>query len=100
MWTSTLPDDPIVARWWRDRERQIRGEQIRREVTVAAELRAERIERCRQLAHRVDMRAAGALSRDRRARIERRRDERSSRAYGGYEPVEHSAHAGRVLNVR
>ena len=25
MWTSTIPDDPVVARWWaeRDRDRQV-----------------------------------------------------------------------------
>ena len=77
------------------------------EVTVAADLRADRIERLRALAHEVDMRAAGALANDRWEQIQRRRDPRSVRSYGGYRvescgadpEVEHSG-GGWVLGVR
>lgn len=112
-WTPTLPAEPRSDRWWHDRWI------YQQEAVVADARRAERIERCRQLAHEVDMRCAGALSADRWERIQRRRggmvhdhrmvhDQGFVREHGGYQvdswgatpEIEHSAPAGRVLSVR
>src|SRR5262245_13093737 len=68
MW-APLPPAPPPPGWW------VHLETDRWVAGIEADLRAERIERLKALAHRVDMRAAGALARDRWARIQRRGDE-------------------------
>jgi hypothetical protein len=110
MW-APLPPAPPERGWWTELPTEldywVEG--------VRDGLRAERIERCRQLAHEVDMRAGGALSRDRWARSERRHDMRDAHDHHGYDSwgaghgracgiggrggeVEHRA-GGRILGV-
>jgi hypothetical protein len=112
---SVLPDDPIVAASWRRAaEREEVAEWAEADRAERAE-RAERIERLKARVHEVDMRAAGALARDRWRRIEWRhvqingRDERMThvRPYGGYQvdswgakpEVEHRG-GGWIVDVR
>ena len=101
MWTSTLPDDPIVAGWWAEREQR-----AQQEAAVADARRAERIEHLHRRCHELDMKLAGVLSADRWRRIQRRGEQRSAGSHG-YEselwrglPVEHSAAPGRIQSVR
>ena len=77
MW-APLPPAPPPPGWW------VHLETDRWVAGIEADLRAERIERLKALAHRVDMRAAGALSRDRWDRIWRRHDERRNVHHHGY----------------
>jgi hypothetical protein len=94
--------------WWTKLETAEQWETRRWVDGIAADLWAERIERLRARVHEVDMKAAGALSRDRWDRIQRRSNQRVVRSYGGYQveswgarpEVEHSGHWGRVLGVR
>jgi hypothetical protein len=73
---APLPPDPPAAGWWTQLETADEWETRRWVEGIADGLRAERIERCRQVAHEVDMRVAGALSADRWERMQRRQDER------------------------
>jgi hypothetical protein len=101
-WTPTLPTEPRSDRWWHD------VWIYQQEAAVADARRAERIERLRARVHEIDMKVAGAQSRDRWRRIQRRRDQREVRSHGGYRveswgarpEVEHSAPLGRILSVR
>jgi hypothetical protein len=65
-WSPILPAEPRSDRWWHDRWI------YEQEAAVADARRAERIEQLRATVHRLDMKIAGALSRDRWRRIERR----------------------------
>jgi hypothetical protein len=76
-WTPQIPGEPRSDRWWHD------VWIYQQEAAVAAGRRAERLERCRQLAHDIDMRAAGALQSAEWDRIQRRRDERGAHDYHG-----------------
>ena len=59
-------DPPEPVGWWTELSEQRRRDDLDRWIDgIADALRADRIERALQLAHEVDMRAAGALSRDR-----------------------------------
>jgi hypothetical protein len=101
---APLPADPPPPGWWTQLEEQNLDAWLE---GIESDLRAERIERLRALAHRTDMKAAGALQRDRWERIQRRHDERFARPYHGYRvdswgagpEVEHHP-GGRVLRVR
>jgi hypothetical protein len=101
-WTPTLPAEPRSDRWWHD------VWIYQQEAAVADARLSERLERCRQLAHDIDRRCAGAQSDARWNQIQRRHDQRFVRLYGGYRleswgatpEVEHSAPAGRILDVR
>jgi hypothetical protein len=106
MWEAQPASQPPPG-WWHQLETAGQWETRRWVDGVAAELRAERIERVRAAAHRLDMRAAGALSRDLWERIQRRRDQRDLRSHGGFQVdswgarPEISRHGGgRVLSVR
>src|SRR5262245_7550040 len=88
-WTPLPPAKPEPG-WWTllptETDRWVEG--------IRSELRAERIERLKALAHRIDMRAAGALSRDRRARSDRRRHERRYAHHGYVEGVVPGSNVG------
>jgi hypothetical protein len=73
MW-SPRPSEPPPAGWWHELETAEQYETRRWVEGIADGLRAERIERLRARIHEVDMKAAGALARDRWERINRRRD--------------------------
>jgi hypothetical protein len=112
-----LPPVPPAAGWWTELslDRWVAGVA----AGMAATERAERAERLRALAHKVDMRCAGALAADRWERIQRRRggmvhdhrmvDDRGFvREHGGFQvdswgaghgEIEHHP-GGRVLGVR
>jgi hypothetical protein len=100
-WSSTLPAEPRSDRWWHD------VWIYQQEAAVADARRAERIEALRARVHEVDMKLAGAQSRDRQRRIQRWFDQREVRSHGGYRveswgargEVEH-APLGRILAVR
>jgi HK97 family phage prohead protease len=62
---SPLPDDEIVASWWRDADARAAEE------AAADAHQAERIERLRARCREIDLRLAGALSADRQRRIRR-----------------------------
>jgi hypothetical protein len=104
---SPLPPDPPAPGWWHELPT---AEQVatRRWVEgIASDLRAERIERLRALAHALDMKAAGALQGAEWDRIQRRHDLQSAVRYkgmlvnsGGAREVEHSGPRGQVLSVR
>jgi hypothetical protein len=92
MWTSTLPDDPIVASWWVEAETAREWETCRRA--------AEQDKRMRQLRRRVekiDESIVLALSASDARRHLRRQGiyERSDRLG----PIEHSRHVGQILRV-
>jgi hypothetical protein len=106
-WQSVIPADPTVAGWWREAAER---EEAERRAAVAAradELRAEKIERLKALAHRVDMRAAGAVQSANWERIQRRADMRGAVRHPGGTLVSQSAGrevfhhpGGRILDVR
>jgi hypothetical protein len=50
---STLPDDPIVAGWWREQERRARWDVVADELRAVREAKA-RVRRLRQLRRRVE----------------------------------------------
>jgi phage head maturation protease len=66
MWVSTLPDDPVVAGWWRESQRRARLDEA-----VRAEEQARSLRRLRRRVERLDMQLAGLQSADRWARIQR-----------------------------
>jgi 4-alpha-glucanotransferase len=68
-WIQTLPDDPVVAAWWREREQRAHQEVAVAAELRAAELRAERIEQLHRRVHKLDMALAGVLSADRWEKI-------------------------------
>ena len=101
MW-SPLPPAPPERGWWTELPTEfdhwVEG--------VRDGLRAERIERCRQLAHETDMTAGFALARDRRTRAERRYERRGVSLNEEHHPggvgvgeVEHYPGGG-ILGVR
>ena len=106
MW-APLPSEPPAPGWWHELPAAEQMATDRWVEGIASELRAERIERLKALAHRIDMRAAGALQGAEWDRIQRRRDLQSAIHYKGQlvdswgagpEITHHSA--GRVLSVR
>ena len=107
-WVSTLPADPVVAASWRRVAEREEAEAAAREAELAATQLADRVERLQAKVHRIDMKLAGALSRDRWNKIQRRFDQQSVRSHGGYlvesagysPEIEHSAHWGQILSVR
>jgi hypothetical protein len=106
-WAPTIPvEPPTVPGWWTELETAEQYETPRWVEGIAAEVRAERIERLHQRCHEVYMAAAGALSADRWKKIQRRRDERDAVWRGGYlvdrttgREVEHRDCA-RILGIR
>lgn len=107
---SQLPDDPIVAAWWRkDAARVDLDAALADEAAALADVRAaERSERLRRRVRELEVRIAAHQAGDRWRRMQRsserwsagsrRGGEDESWSYRGL-PVEH-APGGRVLRVR
>jgi hypothetical protein len=116
MWQPTLPDDPVVAGWWRASE-----EKARREAVLADARRRARVDRLRRRVDEVNRQldavaAAAEMRAARRAAIERRGEwwydddtwwrpgphgieVAGKRSFRPGE-LEYSHHRGRVLNIR
>jgi hypothetical protein len=108
MWAPRPPERPAPGWWTELAEARERAELDQWIEGIAADMRAEKLERLEALRHRIQMRASGALQAAEWNRIQRRRDQRSVRSHGGYlvesagysPEIERSGHAGRVLDVR
>jgi hypothetical protein len=108
MLARPLPEPPAKG-WWTELKAAAEEAEFDQWVDeIAADLRAERIEGLKALAHRVDMRCAGAVARDQWERSQRRAELRGAvRHPGGMlvnqtgaREVEHSGHWGQVLDVQ
>ena len=102
MWQPQLPDDPVVAGWWRNQEQR-----ARREAVLADARQFVRIARLGARCREIDRKLESVLAAERRHRIEAR-SARSPRGGDDFESwlpqpweMEHSRYVGaRVLSVR